>query len=407
MGEGGARPPGSVVVTDVWESFKIYSERAEGIRDRLFARRKSVGEEFWALRGVTLELEPGDTVALIGENGSGKSTLLKVIAGILPPSRGAVHTFGRTASMLELGAGFHGDLTGRENVYLNGSILGFSRTYVDTVFDDMVAFAGPQVADAIDRPVRTYSSGMYLRLGFAVAVHLQPDVLIIDEVLAVGDAVFQKQCFDRIHELKRNGVTIAVVSHDLDTLSSLCERGVWLDRGEVVATGTAIEVVDRYRGHIVEVQGGGEVGKWQGGAIYGSGAMSITDIRLETAPGTDTVTTGDAVAVCFRATANEAVENPVFGLIVRANDGTYLYDTNTLWRRQATGDLGAGEALEVRFDLTAHLLPGRYVCTVAASRSDGKQVYDWHTDALGFDVAGEFVANGIVALDATITVGSA
>ncbi|MEZ5143837.1 MAG: ABC transporter ATP-binding protein [Acidimicrobiales bacterium] len=395
--------PGTIIIDDVWESFKIYSERAVGIRDRLFARRKTVAEEFWALKGVSLRLDPGDTVGLIGENGSGKSTLLKCIAGILPPTRGVVRTAGRTASMLELGAGFHGDLTGRENVYLNGSILGFSKRYVDKVFDELVDFAGPQVATAIDRPVRTYSSGMYLRLGFAVSVHLEPDVLIIDEVLAVGDAKFQKQCFDRIHELKRRGVTIAVVSHDLDTVASLCDRGIYLQQGDVVMDAGAIEVVDQYRRDVTASQGG-EVGRWEGGAVYGSGAMAISDIHMVTQPGRDAITTGDRVAVQFEVEAAEAVENPVFGLILRANDGTYLYDTNTLWRRQATGVFAPGARATVSFELSVHLLPGRYTVTVAASRSDGMQVYDWHTDAVGFDVVGEFVANGVSALDGAIVV---
>jgi ABC-2 type transport system ATP-binding protein len=397
--------PGTIVVDDVWESFKVYSERAVGIRDRLFARRKNVAEEFWALEGVSVHLEPGDTVGLIGENGSGKSTLLKCIAGILPPTRGSVRTAGRTASMLELGAGFHGDLTGRENVFLNGSILGFSKRYVDEVFDELVEFAGPQVAAAIDRPVRTYSSGMYLRLGFAVSVHLEPDVLIIDEVLAVGDAKFQKQCFDRIHELKRRGVTIAVVSHDLDTVASLCDRGIYLQQGRVAMDASAIEVVDRYRQDVTASQGG-EVGRWQGGAVYGNGAMSLRDIHLETQPGRDAITTGDRIAVRFAVEASEPVDNPVFGLILRANDGTYLYDTNTLWRRQETGSFAPGRVASVSFDLTVHLLPGRYTVTVAVSRADGMQVYDWHTDAVGFDVVGEFVANGVAALDGEIRVSA-
>lgn len=399
-----AMAPGTIVVDDVWEAFKVYSERAVGIRDRLFARRKTVSEEFWALKGVSLRLDPGDTVGLIGENGSGKSTLLKCIAGILPPTRGTVATAGRTASMLELGAGFHGDLTGRENVYLNGSILGFTKRYVDKVFDELVEFAGPQVATAIDRPVRTYSSGMYLRLGFAVSVHLEPDVLIIDEVLAVGDAKFQKQCFDRIHELKRRGVTIAVVSHDLDTVASLCDRGIYLRQGEVVMDDGAIEVVDQYRRDVTASQGG-EVNHWQGGEVYGTGAMTISDIHVVTQPGRDAITTGDRVAVQLEVEANETVENPVFGLILRANDGTYLYDTNTLWRRQDTGRFEPGRPVSVSFDLTVHLLPGRYTVTVAASRSDGMQVYDWHTDAVGFDVVGEFVANGVADLAGDIRVG--
>ncbi len=402
-GATGDHQPGTVIVDDVWESFKVYHERAQGIRDRLFARRRNVAEEFWALRGVSLRLDPGDTVGLIGENGSGKSTLLKCIAGILQPSQGTVRTFGRTASMLELGAGFHPDLTGRENVYLNSSILGFSQRYTAEVFDEMVEFAGAQVAEAIDRPVRTYSSGMYLRLGFAVSVHLQPDILIIDEVLAVGDAKFVKKCYDRIHELKRRGVTIVVVSHDLETVATLCDRAIYLDRGTVVADGPSIEVVDLYLAEVTAEQGGA-VGRWEGGAVYGSGAVNLTDIRLVTSEGRETIRTGDRIAVTFTAEAHEEVENPVFGLIVRGNDGTYLYDTNTLWRHQATGRYAPGDRAEVRFDLRANLLPGRYTVTVAVSRHDGKVVYDWHSDALGFDVAGEFVANGMVELDGEIRV---
>ena len=399
---GASVPAGTVVVDDLWESFRVYTERAVGVRDRLFARRRNVSEEFWALKGVSLRIDPGETVGLIGENGSGKSTLLKCVAGIYEPTKGHVSVHGRTASMLELGAGFHGDLTGRENVYLNGSILGFSKGYVDGVFDEIVEFAGRQVAEAIDRPVRTYSSGMYLRLGFAVSVHLQPDVLIIDEVLAVGDARFVKKCYDRIHELKRNGVTIVVVSHDLDTVASLCDRVVYLERGEVVQDGAAIDVVDHYRSDITADQTGA-VGQWQGGAVYGTGAMELSDIRLDLDPEA-AIATGDRIRLQMTATANEDIIDPVFGCIVRANDGTYLYDTNTLWRRQATGTFAAGDAATVAVELMVNLLPGRYVVTVAVSRADGKQVYDWHTDAVAFDVVGEFVANGITALDGEISV---
>lgn len=399
--------PGTVVVEDVWESFKLYHERAVGIRDRLFARRKTVSEEFMALKGVSVRLDPGDTIGLIGENGSGKSTLLKCVAGILRPTRGDVHTYGRVASMLEVGAGFHGDLTGRENVFLNGSILGFSRKFVSGVFDEIVEFAGSQVSEAIDNPVRTYSSGMYLRLGFAVSVHLQPDILIVDEVLAVGDAAFQKQCFDRIHELKRRGVTICVVSHDLETVAQLCDRGLYLKRGEVLMEGPAIAVVDRYREDVTVEQGGGTVGKWTGGAIYGTGDMRLEDIRLVTESAAPELRTGDRIAVELDAVAEAPVSDPVFGLILRGNDGTYLYDTNTLWRGQKTGSFDPGSRRRIRFELTANLLPGRYVVTVAASRSDGRQVYDWHTDAVGFDVAAGHIEMGFVAMEGQIVVDDA
>lgn len=401
---GGEHLPGTVVVDGVHESFKLYHERATGIRDRLFARRKTVSEEFWALRGVSVHLDPGDTIGLIGENGSGKSTLLKCIAGILSPTKGEISTYGRVASMLEVGAGFHPDLTGRENVFLNASILGFSKRYVSGVFDQIVEFAGRQVADKIDNPVRTYSSGMYLRLGFAVSVHLDPDILIVDEVLAVGDAAFQKQCFDRIHELKRQGVTICVVSHDLETVAQLCARGLYLSNGEVVMDADAISVVDRYRADVAKAQGGGVVTSWSGEAVYGTGDMQLEGIALTLGAGREIVETGDAIAVEFDAIAVRQVDEPVFGLIVRANDGTSLYDTNTLWRHQSTGSFAPATARHVRFDLRANLGPGRYTVTVAASRSDGRQVYDWHTDVVAFDVAPSYTEIGFAALEGEIRI---
>jgi homopolymeric O-antigen transport system ATP-binding protein len=194
------------------------------------------------------------------------------------------------------------------------------------------------------------------------------------------------------------------VSHDLETVSSLCDRGIYLRKGEVLMDSNAIEVVDRYREDITALQGGGEVKQWSGGNVYGSGDATIGDIRFVTAPDRDGVKTGDKVAIEFEMVANASFENPVFGLILRANDDTYLYDTNTMWRHQLTGSYAPGDVAHVRFDLVVNLLPGRYVVTVAANRHDGKQVYDWHTDAVGFDVVGEFVANGLVELDATISV---
>jgi ABC-2 type transport system ATP-binding protein len=389
-------------MVDVWESFKIYHERPIGVRDRLFARRKTVSEELVALKGVSVSLAPGDTMGLIGANGSGKSTLLKCIAGILEPTRGELQTFGRVASMLEVGAGFHGDLTGRENAYLNGSILGFSKKFVEGVFDEIVEFAGPRVTAAIDNPVRTYSSGMYLRLGFAVSVHLQPDILIVDEVLAVGDAAFQKQCFDRIHELKRRGVTICVVSHDLETVAALCDRGVYLRDGEVVLDGPAIDVVDRYRNDVMSEQTG--VGEWHDGEVHGTGEMVVENIELIGLSPNEPAQSGRKLAVAYDVVARAPVDDPIFGFVLRTNDGTELYGTNTLMRRIETGSFAVGDRRRVRFDFDVPLLAGRYLASVMASRSDAIVTYDWHTDALAFDVASLPDQIGIVDMGATITI---
>jgi ABC-type polysaccharide/polyol phosphate transport system ATPase subunit len=398
--------PGAVKVDEVWEDFRLYADNPTGLRDRLVGRRKRVAHEFWALQGVSFELEPGDTMALIGANGSGKSTLLKCLAGILEPSRGSVEVGGRLAAMLELGAGFHPELSGRENVFLNASILGFGRKNVERVFDDIVAFA--ELEDFIDAPVRTYSSGMYLRLGFSVSIHLDPDVLLIDEVLAVGDARFVARCFDHIHALKRRGVTIVVVTHDLTTAASLCERAVYLEKGKARSIGSAQEVVDLYQADVAESDPHAHIGRWEGGAVYGTGAMRLENIRLERKDGMSDgpLRSGERVALCMEANANEDVEDPTYGIIVRGGDGTTLYEANTLWRGQHTGRLSAGERQAVRFEFIVNLLPGTYVMTVAVSRADGKVQYDWHTDAIGFTVAGPFIALGFVELDAKITVES-
>ncbi|MEY2448728.1 MAG: lipopolysaccharide transport system ATP-binding protein [Acidimicrobiaceae bacterium] len=394
-----ALAPGAVRVNDVWESFRTYTDNPTGLKDRLVGRRKRVADEFWALREVTFSLEPGESLALVGANGSGKSTLLKCLAGILTPTRGTVEHGGRLAAMLEVGAGFHPDLTGRENVFLNASILGYSKRHVERVFDDIVDFA--ELGDFISAPIRTYSTGMYLRLGFAVSIHLEPDLLLIDEVLAVGDARFVARCIERIHTMRRQGVTIIIVTHDLSTATTLCTEAVYLEKGVVKEFGAAHEAIDRYRADssagIPAIQG------WQGQPIYGTGEVKVTDIQLD-AGDRASVPTGSPLTVSYVAEAQVDVDNPVYGVIVRSSDGTYVYDTNTLWRKQSTGPLPAGSRHNVRFDLTANLLPGTYVITVSAARTDGRVQYDWHTDALSFSVTGSSIAYGLADLKGSIEV---
>ncbi len=220
----------------------------EGRTLREFAQailtRRSWGDEFSALQDVTFEVERGETLGIIGRNGSGKSTALKLIAGVTAPSSGEVYVAGRVSPLIELGAGFHPDLTGRENVHLNGSILGMSDREINEQFDAIVAFA--ELQDFIDTPVKRYSSGMYVRLGFAVAVYSNPEVLLIDEVLSVGDAFFQEKCLARMHEFQAAGTTIILVSHSPNLITNFCERALWLDHGHLVADGGAKDVIDRY-----------------------------------------------------------------------------------------------------------------------------------------------------------------
>ncbi len=231
-------------VDGVSKRFRIYHQRNQTLKQTVVSRRRGLYEEFWALNDVSFEIAPGTTFGIIGQNGSGKSTLLKCIAGILQPDRGTVAVDGRLAALLELGAGFHPEYTGRENIYLNGALLGLSRQDVGAVLDQIIDFSG--LSRFIDNAVKTYSSGMYARLGFSIAVHLYPDVLVVDEILAVGDASFQRRCYQRIDEMKAAGKTLIMVSHALDAIRDHCVECAWIDEGNLRAIGPVEDVVRQY-----------------------------------------------------------------------------------------------------------------------------------------------------------------
>lgn len=234
----------AVIVDHVSKRFRLYRERNKSLKSALMRGRTSIYEEFWAVKDVSLEVPEGTTFGLIGRNGSGKSTLLKMLARILVPDKGRVVMNGRVASLLEVGSGFHPELSGRENIYLNGSILGMSKKEIDGKFDDIVDFS--EVRRFIDQPVKNYSSGMYVRLGFSVAVHVRPDILVVDEVLAVGDAGFQAKSRKRFAELKGDGRTIILVSHSMSQVRELCDRVAWIDQGSLRAIGEPARVIADY-----------------------------------------------------------------------------------------------------------------------------------------------------------------
>jgi ABC-type polysaccharide/polyol phosphate transport system ATPase subunit len=234
----------AVTVDHVSKRFRMYSERNDSLKSMVMRGKKSVHEDFWALKDVSFEVPQGKTFGLIGKNGSGKSTLLKCLAKILWPEEGSITARGKQASLLEVGSGFHPELSGRENVFLNGSILGMSRKEVTRKFDDIVSFSG--VGHFIDQPVKNYSSGMYVRLGFSVAVAVTPDVLVVDEVLAVGDATFQNRCRTKFKEMKAEGRTVILVSHSMSTVKDMCDEVAWLDQGDLKMIGNTKDVVKAY-----------------------------------------------------------------------------------------------------------------------------------------------------------------
>ncbi|MGV3517980.1 ABC transporter ATP-binding protein [Luteitalea sp.] len=356
----------AVAVHGVSKRFTLYHQGGSGLKERLVGLvggRRDGRETFWALRDVGFEVGRGETLGLIGHNGCGKSTLLQIIAGILEPDAGTVTTSGRITSLLELGAGFSPDLSGRDNIFLNASLHGVSAEVIRAKFDEIVAFA--ELGRFIDTPVRNYSSGMYMRLGFSVAAHLDPEIVLVDEALAVGDEAFQRKCLRKIQQFQAQGVTVIIVSHDLLLVERLCTRACLLQRGELVAVGPAADVISRY--HQMAAASGEVAGEYR----WGSREVEIPSVRLLDAhdqPITS-LRTGDTLTIAFGYHADRRVSRPVFGMAVYHEDGTHLTGPNT-----RTGGLAIPEVDgdgEVRYTIDhLSLLPGRYVVSVSA--------YDYH-----------------------------
>jgi ABC-2 type transport system ATP-binding protein len=370
-----------IEIEDVTKRFRLYSERNQSLKATIMRGRRAGYEEFLALDRVSASVEQGTTVGFIGENGSGKSTLLKCVAKILRPDQGSIRVDGKVSALLELGAGFHPELSGRENVYLNGTILGLSVKELDRRFDDIVGFAG--LERFIDSPVKNYSSGMYVRLGFSVAINVDPDILLVDEVLAVGDEQFQARCADKFAELRSQGKTIVLVSHSLGAVRTMCDHVVWLDHGRVRRAGDAAEILDEYTSDMRE----GRAEESGIGRQWGSGEAVIERIELLDAKGRPTtlVSTGDAVTFRLSYRADEQIPKPVFGLALHTREGVHVTGPNTL-------EAGlVPDAIEGRGSVDLHvprllLLPGSYDVSASLVDHEILHTFDFHQRSLRFDV---------------------
>jgi ABC-2 type transport system ATP-binding protein len=366
----------AITVEDIGKRFRRYKERPTSIKQRL-TRFRTTAEEFWALRDVTIDVPEGSTLGLIGPNGSGKTTLLKIIAGILRPTEGRVATRGRIAALLALGAGFHPELTGRENVYLNASILGLSRQETGRLFDDIVAFA--ELDDFIDSQVKFYSSGMYVRLGFAVAVHVDPSILLIDEVLAVGDEGFQRKCLDRVRDFQQEGRTIVFVTHAVDQVLQVCDRAVMLRRGAIAALGDPAEVVRDF--HLLMMRKDLAYG-WD----QGTKEIEIDSVEIFGADGStpEHFSPGDELTIQIDLKANTAVDDPVISFAIHDQQNRFVFGTNNDWRGVRFPVFEGKQ--RVQFVLkTLPFVDGRYYVTVGVHARDATQrVYHVHEQQYTF-----------------------
>jgi lipopolysaccharide transport system ATP-binding protein len=356
----------AIEVDDLSKKFRLATERRDSLKERV-VRGGGRYEEFWALRDVSFTVERGTTFGLIGHNGSGKSTLLKILCGIYRPTSGTVSARGRVSALLELGAGFHGELTGRENVYLNGSILGLGRKQIRSAMDQIVDFAG--LGEFIDSPVKIYSSGMYVRLGFSIAVMVDPEILVVDEIIAVGDEEFQRKCFDHLHELRRRGTTIVIVSHSLGVLADLCDQAVWLDHGRAQASGDVREVVDEYLQSVnrkeaedAALASGSDPS--DGPLRLGSGEIRVTDVEYLDGSGgaVPFLTAAEPATIRIHYQAAQYVPDAVFGLGFLHESGASVAGPNS-GDQQFQIDAGTGH---VDYHVTQLALqPGTYDVTTA------------------------------------------
>lgn len=365
----------ALILDGIGKRFLVSHLARGGLKDRTvrwLRREKTTSEEFWALRDVSLSLARGEMVGILGANGSGKSTLLQVAAGIHVPDTGSVVATGRVRALLELGAGFSPDLSGRENVFLNGALLGFSRAEIARRFDAIVGFA--ELEPFIDMPLRTYSSGMQIRLGFSVAAHFDPEILLLDEGWAVGDARFQQRCLQRVIDIRRGGAAVLFVSHDLFTVEQLCDRAALLERGHLVAEGQPADVISTYRARLAGTAGhagaGGPATRW------GTGAVRIDRAELLGPNGeTRTFVTGEPWTLRVSFHADSAVDSPVFGLAIRHATGTLVSGPNTRMSGYPITRVHGPGVIEYRVDRLP-LLPGHYVVAVSVYDRDLVTAYD-------------------------------
>src|SRR5436189_4471840 len=401
-------------VENVSKQYRTYARPGDRLKESLTRGRLRRHKEFWALRDISFELEKGTTVGIIGQNGCGKSTLLQIISGTLTPTHGNVWHEGRIAALLELGAGFDPEFTGIENVYMNASLLGFSRRETDALFPQIERFA--EIGDFIHQPVKTYSSGMYVRLAFAIAASVEPDILIIDEALAVGDAVFQHRCLRRIKELHERGTTVLFVSQGAAAIRALCSRALLMNHGRIISDGAPAEVLNHYQEIVMERERAYEAESDKSPAAsvasetfeplsftyrHGNHLAEIVAAELSDATSrrTEIIETGSSLTMKVAVRFKTDIDDPVIGFLIRNRHGISAYGTNTHEQKLELGTVRRGEVVEVSFAFNCWLGIDSYSISCAVHSSEG-EAYDWLDGVRFFRVTSLRVTEGIANLNA-------
>jgi ABC-2 type transport system ATP-binding protein len=392
----------AIHVEALWKNFRLYHERNRYIKAAMLRGRRARYEEFWALQDVNLTVTKGATVGVIGSNGSGKTTLLKCLTGIYTPERGSISVEGNLAALLELGAGFHPELSGTENIYLNGSIMGMSKKEIDSKFDSIVEFAG--LEQFIDTPVKNFSSGMTVRLGFSIATHVEPEVLLIDEILSVGDQAFQRKSTEKIEQFRRDGRTILVVSHSLGLVQQLCDTVVWLEKGRVKMIGPAAEVIAEYTGNTY-----GNFAREDASSKtrWGTGDAQVTQVALLDGADQpfDTLTSGGEIRIRVEMNSHTRIESPVLRLQLETMSGELVWSTSTQ-RGTATLRVLDGPATAILHIPSLPLADGTYYLSVSIVDATGATEFDHCQHWAKVHVTGgQPNDGGVVAIPSTWSIG--
>ena len=370
----------AIKVENVTKTYKLYDRPVDRLKESL--SRRQYHRPFNALNDVSFEVEKGTTVGIIGTNGSGKSTMLKIITGVLSQSGGTVETEGNISALLELGAGFNMDYTGIENIYMNGTMMGFTRTQMDEKLDDILEFA--EIGDFVYQPVRTYSSGMFVRLAFALAINVDPDILIVDEALSVGDVFFQAKCYKRMEEIRQNGTTILMVTHDMGSIIKYCDKVIVLNKGDKVAEGPAGEMVDLYK-KILAGKYGKEEEETEEEPLssqitvnpnrteYGDGRARIIDFGLfdEKGEATNLLLKGEYFTIREKIRFHENIAAPIFTYTIKDRKGTELTGTNTMYETADVPPAKPGDVYEVEFRQKMTLQGGDYLLSMSCTSFEG------------------------------------